>query len=45
MRPETAHSHVPMPSSASMPWDWFHINAVHGMGTYRAYRLPWHPAS
>jgi outer membrane protein assembly factor BamB len=22
-------SHVPLPSSASQPWDWFHINAVH----------------
>jgi hypothetical protein len=22
-------SHVPLPGSASMPWDWFHINAVH----------------
>ena len=22
-------SHVPVPSSANMPWDWFHINAVH----------------
>jgi hypothetical protein len=22
-------SHEPRPSSASMPWDWFHINAVH----------------
>jgi len=22
-------SHVPRPSSASQPWDWFHINAVH----------------
>jgi hypothetical protein len=22
-------SHVPIPSSASMLWDWFHINAVH----------------
>jgi outer membrane protein assembly factor BamB len=22
-------SHLPLPSSASQPWDWFHINAVH----------------
>jgi outer membrane protein assembly factor BamB len=22
-------SQVPLPGSASMPWDWFHINAVH----------------
>jgi hypothetical protein len=22
-------SHLPLPSSAAMPWDWFHINAVH----------------
>jgi hypothetical protein len=22
-------SEVPLPASASMPWDWFHINAVH----------------
>jgi hypothetical protein len=22
-------SHVPRPSDASQPWDWFHINAVH----------------
>lgn len=22
-------SHEPLPSSASQPWDWFHINAVH----------------
>jgi Arylsulfotransferase (ASST) len=22
-------SHVPLPPSASQPWDWFHINAVH----------------
>jgi hypothetical protein len=22
-------SHVPLPGSASTPWDWFHINAVH----------------
>ncbi len=22
-------SQVPIPSSASRPWDWFHINAVH----------------
>ena len=22
-------SHLPRPSSASQPWDWFHINAVH----------------
>ena len=24
-----ADSYVPRPSSPSMPWDWFHINAVH----------------
>jgi Arylsulfotransferase (ASST) len=24
-----ADSYVPRPSSANMPWDWFHINAVH----------------
>jgi|ERR1035441_2904856 Arylsulfotransferase (ASST) len=22
-------SHVPLPASASTPWDWFHLNAVH----------------
>jgi hypothetical protein len=22
-------SHMPMPGVANMPWDWFHINAVH----------------
>ncbi|HEX6523441.1 MAG TPA: arylsulfotransferase family protein [Streptosporangiaceae bacterium] len=22
-------SHVPLPPSASQPWDWFHVNAVH----------------
>jgi hypothetical protein len=22
-------SHLPLPTSASQPWDWFHINAVH----------------
>jgi hypothetical protein len=22
-------SHTPLPGSAAMPWDWFHINAVH----------------
>jgi hypothetical protein len=22
-------SHAPLPSSATQPWDWFHINAVH----------------
>jgi Arylsulfotransferase (ASST) len=22
-------SHQPLPSSAALPWDWFHINAVH----------------
>jgi Arylsulfotransferase (ASST) len=22
-------SHLPLPGSAAMPWDWFHINAVH----------------
>ena len=22
-------SHVPLPGSAGVPWDWFHINAVH----------------
>jgi hypothetical protein len=22
-------SHLPLPGEASMPWDWFHINAVH----------------
>jgi hypothetical protein len=22
-------SHLPLPSSAAAPWDWFHINAVH----------------
>jgi hypothetical protein len=22
-------SHLPLPASASMPWDWFHMNAVH----------------
>ncbi len=24
-----ADSHFPLPESASTPWDWFHINAVH----------------
>ena len=24
-----ADSYMPLPPSASMPWDWFHINAVH----------------